>query len=451
VLAVVVPLALVATVAIEASEPRLAIIEYDDLREGQIEAAGAVVLTLIGGVLLGRIRRDRSRRNLLLATAFLVLAVANLFASIATPVVDSLAMSHFATWTTAGAGALGALLLVAAAVLPERSVRRGEVVRTLASAGLGLAAISLVAGLLADSLPDAFESLPTSADDLRPGSEHALLMTAELLSAAGWAAAGWRLAVLADTDGDELWRWMALGLALLAIAFVNYALVPSQFTELLYSGDLFFLLAVGVLLWGAIVEITSTEAALVRWAVSSERTRVADELRAGIAQELAFMASQTKALAGRPADGTPLDELAASVERALEESRGAIAALVRPVDEPLAVAVGDAARDAAAGVGLRIELDLDPRVEVDRESRDVLVRLTRESVLAAARDRGARTLSVHLLGGRHVTLRMADDGTRATTASLASQAMRERAEALGATFRTSPADDAGTIVEVVLP
>jgi signal transduction histidine kinase len=451
-LAVIVPLALLATITIEATEPRLAIIEYDDLREGQIEAAGAVVLTLIGGVLLGRISRDRSRRHLLLATAFLAMAVVNLFASVATPVVDSLSMSQFATWTTAGGGALAALLLVGAAVLPERAVRRGEVARTLAAAGAGLIVTALSAALLGDSLPDAFETLPTSADELRPGSEHALLLAFELLTAAGCGAAAARLAVLADTEGDELWRWMSVGLALLAVAFVNYALVPSQFTELLYSGDLFFLLAIGVLLWGAIIEITSTEAALVRWAVSSERTRVADELRAGIAQELAFMASQTKAIERRPQDGSPIDELAASVERALEESRGAIASLVRPVDEPLATSVADAARDAAAGVGVRVELDLDPHAQVDRDVRDMLVRLTREAVLVAARDRGARTLSVQLLGGRHVTLRLVDDGVRTDrAASLAVQAQRERAEALGATFTTVPAAGTGTIVEVVLP
>jgi signal transduction histidine kinase len=451
ILAVVVPVALVATVAIEAAEPRLALIEYDDLREGQIEAAGAVVLMLIGGVLLGRNRRDRSRRNLLLATGFLVLAVANLFASIATPVVDSLSTSHFATWTTAASGALGALLLVGAAALPERSVRRREVARTLAGAGAALAGIALIAALAGDALPDAFERLPTAADDLRPGSEHPALLVVELLTAAGCGAAAWRVAVLADTDGDELWRWLTVGLALLAIAFVNYALVPSQFTELLYSGDLFFLLAIGVLLWGAIVEITSTEAALVRWAVSSERTRVADELRAGVAQELAFMASQAHAIARRPGDGGPLDELAASVERALEESRGAIAELVRPVDEPLAVAVAGAARDTAAVVGLRVELDIDPHVDTGRAARDALVRLTREAMLVAARDRGARTLAVQLQGGRHVTLRLIDDGQRAAAESLAIQAMRERAEVLGATFAIAPAAGAGTIVEVVVP
>jgi signal transduction histidine kinase len=450
ILAVTVPLALVATIAIDAAQPQLAIIEYDDLREGQLEAAGAVVLTLIGGVLLGRNRRDRSRRNLLLASGFLVLAVASLFASIATPIVDSLSTSHFATWTTAAGGTLGALLLVGGAVAPERTVRRREAARTLVGAGLGFAVVAGIAALAGGVLPDAFDSVPTAADQLRPGLEHPALAVVELLTAAGCGAAAWHVAVRADAERDELWRWMAVGLTLLAIAFLNYALVPSRFTELLYSGDLAFLIAIGVLLFGAILEITSTEAALVRWAVSSERTRVADELRAGVAQELAFMASQAHEFA-RGADGRPFDELVASVERAMEESRGAIAALVRPVDEPLAVAVGDAARDAAAGVGLRVELDLERDVETGREARDALVRLTREAVIVAARERGARTFSVELRGGRHVTLRLIDDGQRGAAASLAVQAMRERAEALGAKFEIASSSGAGTVVVVALP
>jgi signal transduction histidine kinase len=451
ILAVIVPLALVATIVVEAIEPQLAIIEYDDLREGQLEAAGAVVLTLIGGVLLGRNRRDRSRRKLLLATGFLALAVISLFSSIATPIVDSLAASHFATWTTAVGGAIGALLLVGGAVMPERSVRRGEAARTLVGAGIGLGAVAVIAAVAGDALPDAFDSVPIAAEQLRPASEHPALLVVELLTAAGCGAAAWHVAVRADTDRDELWRWMAVGLMLLAVAFLNYALVPSRFTELLYTGDLAFLLAIGVLLWGAIREITSTEAALVRWAVSSERTRVADELRAGVAQELAFMASQAQAFARGPGEGRPFDELVASVERAMEESRGAIEALVRPVDEPLSVAVGDAARDAAARFGLRVDLDLDRDVDAGRDARDALVRLTREAVSVAARERGARTLTVQLRGGRRVRLRLTDDGQRAPAASLAIQAMRERAEALGATFEVAAASGAGTTVEVALP
>ncbi len=144
------------------------------------------------------------------------------------------------------------------------------------------------------------------------------------------------------------------------------------------------------------------------------------------------------------------------MERALDESRGAIAALARPVDEPLAVAVGDAARDAAAHAGARVRLDLDPSAEVGREARHALVHLTCDAVIVAARQRGAREITVQVLGGRDVRLRVIDDGTRIDgagrqpAAALALQALRERAEAPGARFTTSAAAGSGTVVEVVL-
>ena len=341
------PCSLVLSLVVQVAEPRLGVFEYDDLREGQLEAAGAVVLILVGGVLLGRVRRNRSRRNLLLGAGLLVLATTELFVSIATPLADSLARSTFATWTTAGGGVLAAIALAVAAWLPDRALPRGpgSVALTLAAAAFALSAIAVASGLL--PLPAPFERLPLSAAEIEPGGEHWALLLAELVTATGLAACAARLALLADAERDQLWRWIAIALGLAGVAFVNYALVPSQFTELLYVGDVFLLLAVGSLLAGAILEITSAEAALVRSAVSTERTRVADELRAGVAQELAFIASQTDLFTRRPDRQPALDELAASVERALDESRGAISELARPVDEPLAAALRDVARDVA--------------------------------------------------------------------------------------------------------
>jgi signal transduction histidine kinase len=452
VLAVVIPLSLALSLAVQFTQPRLGVFEYDDLREGQLEAAGAVVLTLVGGVLLGRVRRDRSRRNLLLGAGLLIVAATELFAAIATPLLDSLSRSTWATWTTAGGCLLGSAVVAAAAWLPERSVprRRGSLRLTLAAAALALAAIAAGSALLEGRLPAPFEQMPTTVADITPGGEHPALLIAELLTASCFAACAARLALLADAERDRLWGWIAIALGLVAIAFLNYALVPSRYTELLYLGDLFMLFAIGVLLWGALTEITSTEAALVRWAVSSERTRVADELRAGVAQELAFMASQADFLFRRPGQQPALEELAASVARALDESRGAIADLVRPVDEPLPDAIAHVATNLAASAGARVKLDLARDVDVDPSARTALVRLTRECVIQATRDRGARLLLVELRGGRQVILRVVDDGRPARSDELPYRALRERAEAFGATLTTAPLAGTRTLVEVTL-
>ena len=189
-LAVVLPLALALSLVMQVADPRLGVFEYDDLREGQLEAAGAVVLILVGGVLVGRVRRDRSRRNLLLGAGLLMLAATELFASIATPLADSLARSTFATWTTAGGGVLAALVLAGAAWLPDRVLQRGRgsVALTLATAAFALCAVAVFSAALEGRLPAPFEHVPVFAADIEPGGEHWALLVAELVTAIALAA-----------------------------------------------------------------------------------------------------------------------------------------------------------------------------------------------------------------------------------------------------------------------
>src|SRR5918998_393910 len=170
-------------------------------------------------------------------------------------------------------------------------------------------------------------------------------MTAAAASCYGIAAVGF--ARLSDEIGDEFLKWLSVGSVVAAIAFVNYALFPSEFTELLYAGDLFFIVAVVVLLIGAVREVADEEAAQIRTAVLEERRRVARDLHDGVAQELAFIASQTQWSLRQPDDPQPLGQILDAVERALDESRGAIAALSRPRDEPLEVALRHSALDVA--------------------------------------------------------------------------------------------------------
>jgi signal transduction histidine kinase len=447
------------TVVLHTTQPTLSIMEYDDLREGQLEAAAAMALAVAGGVLLGRYWRQGSQRDLLTSAAFLVLAAQNVLIAVATPVYDSLAASGFATWTVAAWGAVGAVLLTAAAMVPDRSAR--NVARTgralLAACALLLAGTAVMATLLDESLPRAFETLPTSVEEIGFMQQHLLLFAYECLLALGWALAALRFVTIAHRDDDTLLRWLSLAAVLATAASVNYAVFPSQFTELLYGGDLFLVIAVGLVLYGAIRVITGTEAALVRSALSTERRRVASELRAGVAQELALMATQTRLLATQPAEPQRLDRLVESVERALDESRGAISALARPVDEPLASALAHAAREVADPAGVRIELDLEEGTAVSRDWRDLLVRLTRESVGIASRHGHANAVSLQLRHGRHVTLRIVDDGrgygdeSDGSEHAIAVRGMRERTEMLGASFSYEVCPTTGAAVEVRLP
>ena len=99
-----------------------------------------------------------------------------------------------------------------------------------------------------------------------------------------------------------------------------------------------------------------------------------------------------------------------AVERALDESRGAIAALNRPIDEPFDRALGHAALDIANRVGARLHLDVAEDVDVSPDWRDALLRISREAIANAVRHGRARTISVQLREGDSWRLRVTDDG-----------------------------------------
>jgi len=423
-----------------------------------LETAASMVLVFVAAVLLGRFRLHRSLRTLLKFAALLILALENLISAVMTIALDRVALG-FATWTFAASGLLGAGLLAFASLTPDRPVvRRGRaLVITVTGSIACLVPIVAIPALLGDTLPGALETPPDTTEGLTLLREHPLLIAVEALTAACYGLAAVSFANLADERDDEFLKWLSIALVIAAASYLNYALFPSQFTELLYSGDLFFVLAILALLYGAVREISREEAARIRSAVLEERRRVARDLHDGVAQELAFIASQTRWFLRRPEDTQPLGQIMDAVERALDESRGAIAALSRPIDEPLDLAVGHAALDIANRVGARLQLDLDEDIEVAPDWRDALLRISREAVANAVRHGQARTISLQLRDGDGICLRITDDGEGFDlTAPRSSQSfgltsMRERTESLGGTFSISSAPGSGTTVEVLLP
>ncbi len=424
-----------------------------------IETAAMLVLIFIAAVLLGRFRLNQSRRTLLKFGAVLLLALDNLFSAGLTIVVDSISDGTFSTWATAGNSMIGAMLLAAAAVLPDRPIRdaRRAVAGVVAMSLSLLAATIAFAALFQGLLPGAFADVPETQAELELLSEHPALVVVEGITAACYGVAAVAFARLAEEIDDEFLEWLSIGCVIAAAAFLNYALFPSMFTELLYSGDVFFLAAVVALLYGAVREVSNEEAAQIRSAVVEERRRVARDLHDGVAQELAFIASQTQWSMRQPDDPQPLGQILDAVERALDESRGAIAALNRPMDEPLDVALGHAALDVANRVGARLRLDLDEGIDVPPGWREALLRIVREAVANAARHGHARTISVRFSDEDGALLRVSDDGdgfdlaAPRSSQSFGITSMRERTESLGGSFRISSAPGQGATVEVRLP
>jgi signal transduction histidine kinase len=419
------------------------------------ETAAALVLLLVAALLFGRFRRSGRLLDLLALAGVVVLAGKNLIFSVLTAILTETS-GGLTTWRTTGAGMLGAALLAASALSPEQILRdRRRAVALTAGGGLAALGTLLVLAELFE-LPAAFTDQPETVAELQFLKQNAALLVADVGATVLFVVAGVAFARRAERERDELQLWLGVGSIIAGIAYLNYSLFPSAYTDFLYVGDVFRVSAVVAWGIGTVRVISTSQAAEARAAALEERRRVARDIHDGVAQELAFIASHMHGLAQR-VDDAATDQIMESVQRALDETRGAISALGRPVMEPLHVALARTAEEVAGRLGARIELDIDKHVTVPAEWEDALPRILRESVANAVRHGGARTITVHLRDADGIWLRISDDGDGFDPAEPRSDAsfgligMRERTESLGGEFKLSSAPGAGTTVEVLLP
>jgi signal transduction histidine kinase len=282
------------------------------------------------------------------------------------------------------------------------------------------------------------------------------LVGIELLGALFFMAAAVGFTRRAERTGDELLAWLAASAALASFARLNYAFFPSLYTQWVYLGDALRLASYVLMLGGAAREIARYHQSLADAAVAEERRRIAGNLHDGLAQELAYLATQGRAL-GRRADSTELKHIAAAAERALDESRRAIALLARSPDKPLDVALVQTVEELVGRAGGKAEFQVEPGVDVEPETREALLRIVREAVTNASRHARAETVKVELHGNGGLRLRISDDGVgfepdRVDASSgFGLETMRTRAEAIGGKLHIGPLPTGGTEVEVVLP
>jgi signal transduction histidine kinase len=423
-----------------------------------IDGAASVIALLSAVVLAQRFRRSGLLGDLLLVAALGVLAAADLVFGVL-PTLFGSGQPALSTWGLLGARLLGSALLAAAAAPPARA-RASRRVAAAALAGCAAALGLLGAGtlLLGDGLPPAV----TAA---LPGASHPqvfgqpLVLAGLLVGMALFASAAAGFARAARAADDEFLAWLAAGAVLAAFARLNYFLYPSLFTDVVYTGDLFILGFYVVLLTAALREIRAYHLELADAAVLRERRRIARDLHDGLAQDLAFIAARVRVLERDPAARLPFDQLTSAAERALDDSRAAIAALTRPLDEPLDAALARNAIEVAERLGARAELDLQPGVELRATTREALVRIVRESVTNAVRHGRAKCVVVSLTHADELRLAISDDGCGFDPAGRPAQpdagfgllSMSERAEALGGALDVRSAPRCGTTIEVVLP
>ena len=412
-----------------------------------LETATALISFLVAYLVYGRFRERKRLDDLMLASALVLIASTSLVFSAVPHTVPAEGARNFSVWASVGGAVLGALTLALAAFAPATRVsspRRATVIAALCCIG-GLIATASVVGLFANGVdPDIPLALAPDAAHRPILLGHHFLLGTQIVGVLLFIAAALGFIQRGERDNDELMRWFAAGAALSAFARFNYFLFPSLYSDWVFTGDFLRLGFCLLLLAGAAREIGSYWRRLASMAILEERRRIARELHDGVAQELAYIVAESSG------------SLAAAAERALDESRRAIAALTRPVDEPLEVALVQAAEEVAGRVGVQLRIDVGRGAQVSPDEREALIRIVREAITNAGRHGGAENVSLELSNGNGTFLRIADDGsgfdTRHTrVGGFGLVSMRERTEALGGRFKLSSEAGEGTRIEVRLP
>ena len=414
-----------------------------------IETTAALTGLLAAFLVSFRFRRSARLDDLMLAVGLGVLSVCNL-AYGALPAAFQISSSRVLTWGLASGQLFGASVLAFAAFCPVRVLTRPN---RIAWRVVAYTAIALL--MLAEALTALARWLPIDVGT--PGSHDAALVV-QLTLVAVFGAAALAFLLRAERDFDAFMTWLALALTLRVFAGIDYAFRPSLEPGWVYTGDIFRMLFYSALLAGAAGEIGRYWQASRHAAVLDERRRIARDLHDGLAQELAFILRRAKGKLDRDPRSADVVQIASAAERALDESRRVIAALTRPLDEPLDVVLSEAVKGVADRVGTTVALALEPGVHVPPDVREAFVRIAREAVTNAARHGDAGIVRVELENGGGVKLRIVDDGRGFDAVSarwrrgggFGLRSMSERAHAVGAVLSVQSQRGAGTTVEVEL-
>jgi signal transduction histidine kinase len=416
-----------------------------------LETAASFVAFLAAHLFYGRFRQSGRVDDLALTLSLGVIGCANIFFAAIPAAVSNGSAAPFSTWAPLSGRLIGEALFAFAAFAPRRRLANPLRTARLATAGCAglLVAVAAAVGASTSHLPSGIDPnvLPGSTDLL---SAPAVILAVQAIGVGLYAAAAIGFTRRAEAGADDFMLFLAVGAILAAIARWNYLLYPSLYSPWVYTGDLFRLASYVVIWVGAAREIGSYWQTRAEKAVLEERRRLARELHDGVAQELGFIATRAHDLADVEAQ-----RIVAAAERGLDEARRAIAALTRAVDEPLDVALAQAAEEVAGRVGARVRLSLDPAADVPATTRESLLRIVREAVTNATRHGGATSIWVELANGDGLSLRIADDGVgfdaSRSTAGFGLVSMRDRARALGGELRITSRRGEGTSIEVVIP
>jgi signal transduction histidine kinase len=422
-----------------------------------LETAAALISLLAGQLILGRYVRSTQLADLLLGAALVLLAFGNLGLS-AVPAVLGDEDGALGTWAALLVRTVSAVLLALAAWVPPRPIRHPARAAKLAAVWGGSLITFLVTGVAAarGALPDA--AAVASGPPHRPAlTGNGVVLAMQVASTLLYAAAAVGFTRRADRTGDMLIRWLAIASVLGAFSRLNYLIYPSLGTSWFFVGDLLRLAFFVTLLAGGVHELRWTQRRLAEAAILHERQRIARDIHDGMAQDLAFIVQQGRALRRTLGPIPGVERVVTAAQRALDESREAVALLVRPPGVPLRDALAQTAREAAEREGSTVATDLATDVAVPGATQEAMVRVLREAVINAARHGGARHIAVQLRDQPKLCLSVIDDGrgfdvarAKAAPGRHGLRGMAERVDGIGGELSIESRPGHGTHVRVVV-
>ncbi|MGD8486288.1 MAG: sensor histidine kinase [Chloroflexota bacterium] len=356
-------------------------------------------------------------------------------------------------------------------------------VRVILLPVLVITAATVVVYPLREFLPPLIEAQGLAALLAEPG-EFALLpgftalaLVIVVLTVTGLIAAVVLYRTTWARGGPTSDAFTALGLVILAVAEVQYALWPSVYTNLVTISDVMRLVAYTVLLAGAFADqrsdlraLRSAYAALDRMrlneaerATLEERARLAREIHDGLAQHLWFAKLKFERLSsGLADDERPLaDEVTQALDAAIVEAREALVTMRSSLEEdvPFADMLVRTVDDFESRSGLPVDFTastgipatLAPRVQVE------LLRIISEALNNVRKHADATLVRINAeVHEGELLITVTDNGrgfsqTEGFDRGMGLQGMRERARLIGGSLLVMSEISGGTTIEVRAP
>jgi len=261
----------------------------------------------------------------------------------------------------------------------------------------------------------------------------------------------------ARRSGDAVLYWFAAASVALAFSRLLFTLSTAFGAASVSPGDL-ARLATGALLLGAVQTEFATRRTRGRArAIEEERRRYAREIHDGLAQELAFIVSQSHRLMARAPDNEGLKLVADAAQSALADARCTIFKMSHPGASAPTTTLVERTFQVAERVGLALDVEVHGRLEADPELEHELLRIITEAVSNAGRHAHATRVSIRITAeDSKVVVRIADDGDGFDPRSLPRRrgfglsSMTQRAELLGGRFSLESQPGSGTVIEVAI-